>query len=209
MIASKNGFEEVVRVLLKGSSPGYRETRDWEGNSPLHFAAENGHFEVVKMLLDGCSDRYIMSQDLSGFTPLHAILAAEAPNYKVVRFLLKKSAPDLRTMKDLDGDCAFGAFLFQCHSTRNTSNHSTQQLPKEVIETFAVLIEGMGWISALECSHTVAKEKIVPLLVEMYKEYSTILLKSLERNQDLLWSLDSLILHDIMPWMDQMPTEHF
>lgn len=47
--ASRNGYAEVVHLLLKASC--YADGCNYKGMNPLHLAAQQGHADVVKTLL--------------------------------------------------------------------------------------------------------------------------------------------------------------
>lgn len=65
MLASYNGIEKIVRILLdNGADPNLAA---YCGGTPLHFAVECGHITVIEMLLQHGAT---LQPDISGFTPL-------------------------------------------------------------------------------------------------------------------------------------------
>lgn len=51
-LASANGHESMVKLLLEKARPIYSDARDSIGQPFLHLAAKNGHGGVVKLLLE-------------------------------------------------------------------------------------------------------------------------------------------------------------
>ena len=85
--ASRNGHEQVVRVLLDKGADANAMFKD-DGWTPLHFASQNGYEQVVRMLLDKGAD--VNAKDIGGWAPLHN--ASEYGYEQVVRVLLDKGA---------------------------------------------------------------------------------------------------------------------
>lgn len=80
--ASKNGHEEVVKVLLSMTADVNRTTKS--GLTPLHVASKNGHTSVVLLLLPR-TNRAVVNH--SGISPLH--LAAECNRDEILEILIE------------------------------------------------------------------------------------------------------------------------
>ena len=91
-IACSKSDQKMVKLLLyhhaKLNSP------DFEGNTPIHFAATAGHLRVIKLILKAAPpDRkltIINTRNDAKDTPLH--LAASYGNSKTVKYLLQQGA---------------------------------------------------------------------------------------------------------------------
>ena len=92
MIASRNGYKDVVEVLLEGGAS-YRTSSLWK-------AAEKGHKEIVEMLLEGGAD--VNHKDDDGWTALR--WATKEGHKEVVQLLLENGA-DVN-IKDKYGETA-------------------------------------------------------------------------------------------------------
>ncbi len=57
MIASGNGFTEIVKMLLEKGANVNAQDKTVIGLTPLMIAADEGHSETVKMLLDKGADK--------------------------------------------------------------------------------------------------------------------------------------------------------
>ena len=79
-VASREGYSEVARVLLKYGAD--TETRDKETCSPLEWSSASGHVEVVRVLLENHADVNFLDEEK--WTALH--LGTEAA---VARMLLE------------------------------------------------------------------------------------------------------------------------
>lgn len=66
-MASANGFEEVVAVLL---ASGAEFTANDNGNTPLHWAVQNGHAKVAETLLDRCDGALVLAKNAFGKSAL-------------------------------------------------------------------------------------------------------------------------------------------
>ena len=92
MIASRNGYKDVVEVLLEGGAS-YRTSSLWK-------AAERGHKEIVEMLLEGGAD--INQKDNHGYT---ALMNASCYGHKEVVEILLQNGADVN-IKNENGDTA-------------------------------------------------------------------------------------------------------
>ena len=86
MMASSNGHEEIVRLLIQGGAD--IQAKDHAGYNSLHWAAFNGHSNVVKLLLEHHSDPN--SRSNFGWTPL--MQAATRGHRATVKQLADKGA---------------------------------------------------------------------------------------------------------------------
>lgn len=84
--ASRNGYEEIVRLLL--SHKANVEAKDDYGVTPLARAARNGYYAVAHLLLNHNAD--VNAQDNTGTTILH--WAALKGHEKVISLLLEHGA---------------------------------------------------------------------------------------------------------------------
>ncbi|KDN68039.1 hypothetical protein CSUB01_08283 [Colletotrichum sublineola] len=96
LIAARNGYERVVRMLLEAGADVYLS--QFENGKSLLLATKNGHKEVVRMLLDTGAD--VNFRDINGRTPLS--IAAMMGHEEVVRMLLDTGA-DVN-LKDIDSE---------------------------------------------------------------------------------------------------------
>ena len=85
MLASQNGFHEVVKKLLEQSADADRRASD--GRTSLMLACQSGHMSVAKLLLDARAS--IDAQDRDGDTAL--LLAAQNAHSACVQLLLEDS----------------------------------------------------------------------------------------------------------------------
>ena len=83
MAAARENDTVSLEKLLK--SPRSPNTRDAEGQTPLHHAAEHGHVEPMRLLLEAGAEI-----DTPSKTPLHA--AVESGHLEAVRFLVQNGA---------------------------------------------------------------------------------------------------------------------
>ena len=91
----------VGRLLLLGVNKdcesGSGDGSNYEGSTPLYWAATNGHADVVKLLLDAGVD--LNKADIDGETPLY--WASVKDHQDVVKMLLDAGAdPDMANNKD-------------------------------------------------------------------------------------------------------------
>jgi len=87
--AAERGNSNKVRELLKrGGLKANPNTRDKNGNTPLHLAAEHGFLDVARLLLEHGADVNAIGK--SGWTPLH--VAAVNGRMAIVRLLLEHGA---------------------------------------------------------------------------------------------------------------------
>ncbi|KAF3847741.1 hypothetical protein F7725_020769 [Dissostichus mawsoni] len=84
-LASQNGHETVVRLLLSRLPEKAVSEREAQGRTPLHLASAYGHLNIAKLLLSKGADPNAMDCSLS--TALH--LSAEEGHNRVVRQLMK------------------------------------------------------------------------------------------------------------------------
>jgi len=83
MAAARENDTVSLEKLLK--CPRSPNTRDAEGQTPLHHAAEHGHVEPMRLLLEAGAEI-----DTPSKTPLHA--AVESGHLEAVRFLVQNGA---------------------------------------------------------------------------------------------------------------------
>ena len=86
VIASKNGYNDVVEVLLEGGADVHQKDND--GNTALLWAAEKGHKGIVEMLLQNGADVNHKTDD--GWTALAG--ASYFVHKEVVEMLLQNGA---------------------------------------------------------------------------------------------------------------------
>jgi hypothetical protein len=84
-LVSELGHETVVKLLLEKDTDVEADSKDWDGRTPLSWAAGSGHEAVVKLLL-ARPDVGANSKDWDGQTPLS--WAAERGHEAVVKLLL-------------------------------------------------------------------------------------------------------------------------
>eukprot|EP01029_Cantina_marsupialis_P020071 TRINITY_DN4678_c0_g2_i2.p1 TRINITY_DN4678_c0_g2~~TRINITY_DN4678_c0_g2_i2.p1 ORF type:complete len:526 (-),score=103.22 TRINITY_DN4678_c0_g2_i2:331-1908(-) len=110
----EDAYEEQIRKprcvteLLKNARPGYREMRNNDGRTALHFAVMFNRIPVesVKELLKDSRPEYREILDNDGRTALHtAVMFDEIPT-ESVKELLKDSRPEYRQMLDKNGNTA-------------------------------------------------------------------------------------------------------
>lgn len=87
--------EQLLDILLKYKAD-INQT-DYDGKSPLHYAAASGELNRVKYFVEHGSN--INPKDRDGITPLH--IATVDKNYDIVSYLLSKKADKLS--KDMNG----------------------------------------------------------------------------------------------------------
>jgi len=85
MLASQNGFHEVVQKLLEQNADAERRAKD--GRTCLMLACQSGHTSVAKLLLAARAN--IDAQDRDGATAL--LLAAQNAHSACVQLLLEES----------------------------------------------------------------------------------------------------------------------
>jgi len=85
-VASRQGYSEVVRVLLEHGAD--TETRDVFTSSPLELSSKNGHVEVLRVLLENHAD--VNVSDEYNWTALH--FASTSGHVAVARVLLENGA---------------------------------------------------------------------------------------------------------------------
>ncbi|MBP5427325.1 MAG: ankyrin repeat domain-containing protein [Clostridiales bacterium] len=78
-------LDEVKKMINKGLDI---NTRDKDGNAPIHYACKFGHLDVVKYLLDKGSD--IESKGQGDYTPLY--VASYNNKVEVAKYLLENGA---------------------------------------------------------------------------------------------------------------------
>ncbi|QMV45957.1 ankyrin repeat domain-containing protein [Wolbachia pipientis] len=86
LIAAENGYEKVVRYLIKNGA-NINVQDEWEKTS-LHYSAQHEHTQVVEVLLEEGAG--VNAQDENKETPLH--YAAKHRHIKTVKLLLKNRA---------------------------------------------------------------------------------------------------------------------
>jgi ankyrin repeat protein len=84
--ATRNGYEEVVKLLLNNGAE--LEAKSNDGPTPLLSAASNGHAAIVKLLIDNGAE--LEAKDYYGWTALS--LAANNGHEALVKLLLEKGA---------------------------------------------------------------------------------------------------------------------
>eukprot|EP01029_Cantina_marsupialis_P001665 TRINITY_DN11475_c0_g1_i1.p1 TRINITY_DN11475_c0_g1~~TRINITY_DN11475_c0_g1_i1.p1 ORF type:complete len:258 (+),score=14.74 TRINITY_DN11475_c0_g1_i1:174-947(+) len=72
-IAVRMGNYNVLKVLLEGSRPVFREMCDEMDSSPLHFAAEQHDMKALKLLLERSNPYYLETKDGCGRSALDII----------------------------------------------------------------------------------------------------------------------------------------
>eukprot|EP01029_Cantina_marsupialis_P019584 TRINITY_DN454_c0_g1_i2.p1 TRINITY_DN454_c0_g1~~TRINITY_DN454_c0_g1_i2.p1 ORF type:complete len:1134 (+),score=270.29 TRINITY_DN454_c0_g1_i2:247-3648(+) len=86
MKASRYGFLEVVKSLLKRARPEYKAMFSEKWATPLSAAVRNNHLEVVRVFLEGTSPEYREIPDWDDVTPL--MQACIDNNIRMVKMLL-------------------------------------------------------------------------------------------------------------------------
>lgn len=112
MVASRNGFVGVVRVLLEGGAEIACQAKD--GRTALMLASQFGHEDVVRVLLDWGAD--IDQQDREGYTAL--LLAAQHAHPGCVQMLLEKGDGTLAKLRDVDSEWSEMNWQFTTHLQR-------------------------------------------------------------------------------------------
>lgn len=87
-IASRDGQDEIIPILLKHIDINIRGSFDFDGATPLIMAAWKGHSNTAKLLLENGADDSLPSSE--GYTPLHN--ASNSKNIDIVYALLKSSS---------------------------------------------------------------------------------------------------------------------
>jgi ankyrin repeat protein len=112
-LAAKNGFTEIVRMLLKNGAKADQPEMDpnpivrrYFGRTPLEYAVTEGHNEVAYALIAGGANVNI--KHTTGKTPLH--MAAINANFELIELLVKKGA-DLNA-RDSDGKTPLHLMVF-------------------------------------------------------------------------------------------------
>ncbi len=108
-IASRNGHEQVVQLILLAEDKIDVNTKNSRGETELHVAAAGGHVKVVRLLLENGAD--IEAKTGRGCTALY--LAAEAGKTTVVDVLLEKHADFLA--EDWKGTTALDQATWRGH----------------------------------------------------------------------------------------------
>tara|TARA_B110000438_G_scaffold166529_1_gene159284 strand:- start:326 stop:799 length:474 start_codon:yes stop_codon:yes gene_type:complete len=57
--------KEIAELLIAAGAD-VNATEDWDGETPLHFAAENGHKEIAELLIDNGAD--VNAKSKGGYT---------------------------------------------------------------------------------------------------------------------------------------------
>jgi ankyrin repeat protein len=102
--ATKEGYEDIVRYLLKYGAMSVINQSTTVGNTPLISAAFHGHREIVKLLCDALGEEAPIAAihtNIRGQTPLYAA-ALEGHEY-VFHLLLQYYVPSLLTKATNDG----------------------------------------------------------------------------------------------------------
>eukprot|EP01029_Cantina_marsupialis_P020862 TRINITY_DN4932_c0_g1_i3.p1 TRINITY_DN4932_c0_g1~~TRINITY_DN4932_c0_g1_i3.p1 ORF type:complete len:1008 (-),score=293.38 TRINITY_DN4932_c0_g1_i3:277-3300(-) len=97
--ACEEGSVEVVKALVEGSRPQFRQMEYYD-STPLWAAASGGHVEIVELLIDG-TDEEFRKKGYRGDTPL--IAAVCEGHLEIVRILLDGSSPEYRLIPDSNG----------------------------------------------------------------------------------------------------------
>ncbi|XP_061183414.1 NF-kappa-B inhibitor alpha-like [Saccostrea echinata] len=85
-IACREGFDDIVQILLSQSRTQDLEARNYDGQTCLHLAAEHTHLPIIRLLV--LSGANLNTQDgKSGKTVIH--YAAEMGNVLLLEFLLQ------------------------------------------------------------------------------------------------------------------------
>ena len=84
-VASREGYSEVARVLLKYGAD--TETRDIHRYSPLEWSSARGHVEVIRVLLENYADVNFLDEEK--WTALHLLPQREEVAVAVARVLLQ------------------------------------------------------------------------------------------------------------------------
>ncbi len=87
MIASENGYVDVVRLLLAHKDVELNHQANSNGATALYVASQNGHFEMVRLLL-ARQDVEVNKSTANGYTAL--MLASQDGHVEVVRLLLAR-----------------------------------------------------------------------------------------------------------------------
>ena len=104
-IAAKNGFIDLVNLILSINGVDINLKSALDGYSPLHEAASSGFLNVVKLLVDkGANINQVSFHDE---TPLH--VACKKGHFDIVKFLVEKEKSQninkhAFNMKDCNGD---------------------------------------------------------------------------------------------------------
>lgn len=88
-LASKNGHESVVRLLMNSTGVQVNAQTKIHESIPMHYAAEGGHMIVAGLLISRSSDS-LTKPDKHGKTSLH--LAAAQGHLNMVSMLLGQGA---------------------------------------------------------------------------------------------------------------------
>ena len=85
-IATKNGFDKIVRQLLKKKAN--PNLHDNQGITPLHSATPRGYYNITQLLINHGANINITNE--TGNTPLH--LATAHGNYDITQLLINNDA---------------------------------------------------------------------------------------------------------------------
>ena len=97
-LAAKCGSSKICKLIVEVHKGLDINNKDYNGNTPIHFAVEESQLETVKYLFDKGGD--LNSDDDEEDTPLHA--ATSGGHTEVVRFILAKAID--KNPADGDGD---------------------------------------------------------------------------------------------------------
>ena len=97
-LAAKCGSSKICKLIVEVHKGLDINNKDYNGNTPIHFAVEESQLETVKYLFDKGGD--LNSDDDEEDTPLHA--AARFGNTEVVEFILEKVVDKNPTNKNGD-----------------------------------------------------------------------------------------------------------
>ena len=70
--AASNGYFEVCKLIIDGTSNKNPAEIEYDGNTPLHFAATYGHLEVCQLIMDNVTDNNPANR-YDGETPFHFV----------------------------------------------------------------------------------------------------------------------------------------